>query len=428
MLPTLFELKLLHPLSTAGVVGLLAFVGLLSMPADFLKKLKGKPTLWAGVAFAALLGFFILLPKWTDARTLEVPINSYGFCIMVGFLLGAWICTRRARPLGLNTDIVLDVTIIAMIFGIIGSKIFWAIESKSWMEVGRGNVLDFLDGGFNPVGGLILGPVPYLFWWWRARAEEKIELFSWKNGVLLGLTVLFAVVGCRAWHLWQHHPDYSWKLFTSWQSGFVWYGGLVLGIPAGTLYAKMRGQSVAVVSDLCAPSVMLGLGFGRIGCFLNSCCFGKTTDFLLGTKYPHHPRRSLISAEYPPGTSAPVTQPWDAHYDAKLIKADATHSLPIHPAQLYETAACFAIFFLTSWYWKKRRDHPGETILLMIVLYGFWRFLAEFLRADPERSAFSVLGMSTSQTFAVVSVVVAGIWFYFLRTKPQPAPVEAPKK
>lgn len=372
-----------------------------------------------------------MLPKLFDLPGIDVPINSYGFMIMIGFLLGTWISARRGKTLGLNPDIVLDVAIIAMIFGIIGSKVNYLLQYPNEFPPvqGKGSVFDFGDGGYRWFGALLLGPIPYLFWWWRAKSEEKLTLYSWKNGVLLGLTLLFAFIGARAFFLWENSATYDWRVFKSWQSGFVWYGGLILGVPAGLGYAKMRNQSVPQVADVTAPNIMLGLGFGRIGCFLNGCCYGSVKEnFFLAIKYPKYAYDNLadVFSKNPEKTTI-VTSPYADQVRAKLIEDNETHTTWLHPAQLYETVACFAMFFLLSWYWKKKRKHDGETILLMVVVYGIWRFFAEFLRSDPGRETFGAVGMTYSQTLSVVAVVVAGIWFYLLRTKPAaPAAPQAP--
>lgn len=371
-----------------------------------------------------------MLPKLFEIPGINIPINSYGFLIMVGFLLGTWISARRGKELGLNSDVVLDVAIIAMIFGIIGSKINFVLQYPMKALPGKAGIFDFGDGGYSPIGGIILGPLPYLFWWWRKRSDEKIELYSWQNGVLLGLTLLFAFVGCRAWYLWQNYEAYDWRVFKEWQSGFVWYGGLALGVPAGVLYAKMRGAPIAQVCDVTAPNIMLGLGFGRIGCFLNGCCYGSVVKkFFLAVRYPKHPIDTIAGLfSSNPARAKTVTSPWSDQYDAKLITDEATHTLPLHPAQLYETAACFAMFFFLSWFWKNKRKHHGETILLMVVVYGIWRFFVEYLRSDPGRETFGLLGMTYSQTLAVISVLVSSVWFYFIRTRPETKPEPAPAK
>lgn len=376
-----------------------------------------------------------MLPKLFDLPGIDIPINSYGFMIMIGFLLGTWISARRGKSIGLNPDIVLDVAIIAMIFGIIGAKINFLLQYPNEFPAlqGKNSVFDFGDGGYRWLGAVLLGPVPYLFWWWRAKSDDKLQLYSWKNGVLLGLTLLFAFVGARAMFLWEHSGEYDWRVFKTWQSGFVWYGGLILGVPAGLGYARMRNQSIPKVGDVTAPNIMLGLGFGRIGCFLNGCCYGSTVkeSFFLAIKYPKYAYDNvaqLFASQPKYGTV--TTSPYADQDKLGQLPADATHSLPLHPAQLYETVACFAMFFLLSWYWKKKRKHDGETLLLMVVVYGIWRFFAEFLRSDPGRETFGALGMTYSQTLSIVGVVVAGIWFYLLRTKPVapagPAAPEAP--
>src|SRR2546422_2882430 len=72
------------------------------------------------VAFVTAFVTFVKTPFGTDGL---LPINSYGFCIMVGFLLASWIAVKRGKVLGIQSDFILDVGIIAMIFGIVGAKI-----------------------------------------------------------------------------------------------------------------------------------------------------------------------------------------------------------------------------------------------------------------------------------------------------------------
>jgi phosphatidylglycerol:prolipoprotein diacylglycerol transferase len=218
------------------------------------------------------------------------------------------------------------------------------------------------------------------------------------------LTLFFALIGTRALFLFQHSEEYSWKVFRNWQSGFVLYGGLITGIAAGILYIKMRGFSVAQIADLCAPSIMLALAFGRIGCFLNGCCHGKVCNGFPGVSFP-------------PDSPAARWQHkgWNERSD------------PVHPTQLYETAAALAFFFFLSWLYKKKRKAQGEVFLVMGMLYGAWRFLIEFMRGDERPQWLGEL--SYSQVVSLVIFGVAGVWLFLLRSRPpseEPAPPPSP--
>lgn len=344
-----------------------------------------------------------MFPELFKIPGLGWPINSYGFCIMVGFLLASWITVQRGKPLGLKSDFILDVGIIGMIFGILCAKLNYLLQySKDIVEPGKMSLWG--DMGLDPLGAIILGPLPFAFWFWRMKKSgEKIVVFSWQTGVLLVLTLLASLVGTRSMFLWQHSPEYSWKLFRNWQSGFVLYGGLIGGVAAGSLYTKMRGQSISQIADLAAPAMMLAVAFGRLGCFMNGCCHGKP-----GTGFP--------CLSFPEGSPAARLQ----------NKPFGQRADPVHPTQLYETAAAIAMFFLLSWFYRRKRKAQGEVFLVMVMLYGAWRFAVEFARGD-ERPAW-IGELSYSQVVSLAAFAVAGIWIFLLRSRrtEEPAPPAAP--
>lgn len=341
-----------------------------------------------------------MFPELFRIPGLGWPINSYGFSIMVGFLLASWIAVRRGKALNLNSDFILDVGIIGMIFGILGAKINYLLQYHQEFTHDSGQTL-WGDSGLNPLGVLLFGPLPFGFWLWRMKsAGEKVRLYSWQNAVLLGMTLLVAVLGARGMHLFLHRDEYSWKVFRNWQSGFVLYGGLIAGIPAACLYVKMRGHSIAKIADLCAGPMMLALGFGRFGCFLNGCCYGRKGDGFLCVTFP---------------SASPAAREGNN---------------PCYPTQLFEVAAAVGFFFALSWLYRRPRKAQGEVFAGMVVLYAAWRFAIEFLRGD-ERPIW-IAGLSYSQVVSLLALAGAGLWLFFRRrgaaeTLPPTPAAEAPK-
>jgi phosphatidylglycerol:prolipoprotein diacylglycerol transferase len=390
MFPKLFEIPLWAAVATTWPVFIVLtalLAGALWLGSELSARKKPLPgKLLATLPTAAYLAAFL---AFVETPFGKMPINSYGFSIMVGFLLACWIGVKRGKPLGFTSDFVLDVGIIGMIFGIVGAKINYLLQySGEVTEAGKLSI--WSDSGLNPLGALLLGPIPFAFWWWRTKKPGlTVRLVTWQNAVLLFLTLLFALAGTRALFLYQNHGDYSWKVFKSWQSGFVLYGGLIAGVAASVLYVKMRGQSLAKMADLAAGPMMLALAFGRLGCFLNGCCYGKEGEGFPCIKFP---------ADSP-------------------VKGKS-----VHPTQLYETAAGVAFFFLLSWLWKKKRKAEGEVFLLMVMLYGVWRFIIEFAR-DDDRPRW-IGSLTYSQVVSLVALVVAGVWLALLRMRPRPS--EAP--
>lgn len=336
------------------------------------------------------------------------PINSYGFMIMIGFLLATYVAVRRGRQLGMNSDLILDVGIISMIFGIIGAKVNYVLQYGDQYPPKSFNMFDLGDGGFSVLGGLILGPIPLALWYWRTKGSQKLTLVSWQNIVLLVLTILCTLLGARILYLWMNRgsDQYDWALLKGWQSGFVLYGGLVAGMLAGAVYTRMRGESIGRMGDVAAPSMMLGLVFGRLGCLLNGCCWGKPTTLPWGLRFPE--------------ASAASGQILRDQLDAGVEGLDhnATAPLPVHPTMIYESLAALAIFLFLSWWWRKRKNRvDGEIFLLLGMCYPAWRFFVEFLRGDKRPNWIGSL--SYSQSLGLGIFILSAVWLFLLKNRPK---------
>jgi phosphatidylglycerol:prolipoprotein diacylglycerol transferase len=134
------------------------------------------------------------------------------------------------------------------------------------------------------------------------------------------------------------------------------------------------------VADLISPFIALGLSFGRIGCFLAGCCYGKETSLPWGVVFKS------------PDSLAPL-------------------NVPLHPTQLYDVANGLAIFFLLSWM-EKRKTFEGQIFWLFLFLYSVTRFLIEFLRGDPRGSLFGDL-FSTSQAIGILLAILSLFMLFY---------------
>src|ERR1041384_2147890 len=216
MFPKLFQIPLWPAVQVSGPVFAVLVAVLLAsvnLAAKVGEKSKVKGQLLSILPTVAFVTAFVTFLK-TPCGDGILPINSYGFCIMVGFLLASWIAVKRGRELGIPSDFILDVGIIAMIFGIVGAKINYLIQYPESVKDGDLKSALWGDMGLNPLGALILGPIPFAFWFYRMKQSgQKVKLGSWQTGVLLVMTLLFAFVGTRAFHLWLNKDDYSWRVF-----------------------------------------------------------------------------------------------------------------------------------------------------------------------------------------------------------------------
>lgn len=162
-------------------------------------------------------------------------------------------------------------------------------------------------------------------------------------------------------------------VFKLWEGGLVWYGGLGLALICATAFLRLKKIPVLKTGDLMMPYVALGQAIGRIGCFLNGCCYGKPTTLPIGVTF-------------------------EAAYG------------PVLPTQLFESAAMLAIFLIL----RKRQPSNGRTLLLYLILYSAFRFFNEFLRGD---SPAVLAGLTVSQVISIVVFMIAVISWKIIPSK-----------
>ena len=232
---------------------------------------------------------------------------------------------------------------------------------------------------------------------WRARREKlNPEMIS----DLAVWLFLGGLIGARVFFLfqyWQHLHSF-WEVFSIWKGGIVFYGSAMGATVAFFIYRRLRPFPLLPMLDVVAPSTALGIAFGRLGCFLNGCCWGDRCDI------------------YPWVVTFPArSAPWGSQVKAGLISIDAARSLPIHPTQLYSALDGFLLLALLSAYYPIRR-RDGEVFGLLLVLYPITRFLIEHLRND-EGAALA--GMTISQVISLVVLGIAVAYWVYLSTRPK---------
>ncbi len=174
--------------------------------------------------------------------------------------------------------------------------------------------------------------------------------------------------------------------------------GALLGAALGSsVFLKMRGAHFLSYVDAAAPAVALGYAVYRIGCFLNGCCFGTESDLPWAV------------------TFAQNSEAFAAQVAAGLITPDASHTLPVHPTQLYHALLGVVAFVVLL---RMKADVPGSRFAAALILYGAGRFVIEFFRGD----AIPILGpLDTNHTAALVMLMM-GIALWRFRAVPVTAP------
>ncbi|MBI3333807.1 MAG: prolipoprotein diacylglyceryl transferase [Candidatus Omnitrophica bacterium] len=214
-----------------------------------------------------------------------------------------------------------------------------------------------------------------------SRRAQALGLDPSRIQKVVWISLLAGILGARLAYLFL-----NWDLFASNpveiirldHGGLVFYGGLTMGLAAGLWTIRRAGLPLLKTADLLIPPLVLAHAIGRIGCFLNGCCYGK-----------------------------PTSVPWAVAFPADRV--------PRHPTQLYESAFLLLLFlFLQRAAGGGRR--PGRLLFLYGLFYGTWRFLVEFLRGDNPAVG---LGLTAFQWASLPLALVCG-WL-LLRRRPAPA-------
>ena len=219
--------------------------------------------------------------------------------------------------------------------------------------------------------------IGFLAAWWLARrrcrrADSPVNavqvddlIFFGMLGVIVGGRVGYSVV--YGWHDLISDPFYLIKIT---EGGMSFHGGLMGVLGAMWLYGRKLGIRFWRIVDFVAPIVPLGLGFGRIGNFINGELWGKPTDVAWGFLY-----RGQV----------------------------------LHPSQLYEAVLeGFLLFAILWWFSSRPRPHMAVSGLFL-VLYGVFRFFVEFYRVPDAHLEYLALGWVTMGQILSAPMVIIGV-------------------
>lgn len=254
-------------------------------------------------------------------------LHSYGLFLALAFLVGIYIATKRAEKFGYNPNIIMNLSIVIIIFSLIGSRFLYVIFH---MDEFRGKYLDII----NPV---------------QSSGEFGI-------------------------------------------AGLVMLGGLIFALFAAIFYTKIKNLSFLKIADILSPSIAIGTGITRIGCFLNGCCYGEECNLPWGM---------VFSPESPAGY----------HFYEKTI----------HPTQLYASLGGFIIFFILI-YIDKHKIYNGIIFYSFLIMYSVDRFIIDFFRFYEEEMILFTIGgvnFSVNQGICILTflIIVTAMIMTYLKEK-----------
>lgn len=312
--------------------------------------------------------------------------SPYFLLLAIGFAIGCWWFVRRGEKLGVARVALIDVCIFAIIGGLAGGRLLHVlVEPLPDHTLGaheREELRTRLDG-LDPEGQASLqryvhGDQVDAVWLFIARMPavdaraEAIAIAAERPGE----------VPARLWY--RARPI---EVLMFWKGGLAYIGGLGLAILLCLISTYRHKASIRDAIDAASPAIILGLIFGRIGCFLGGCCYGDVCE-------------AGWWSTPPPWYELPAGQ------------------LSRYPTALFSAAFALALFLTLRWL-LNHRAFAGEVFLALLVLYAPGRFAIEELRDDPRGG---VLGLSTTQVAVLVSGVPALIAWIALRVRARRRP------
>ncbi len=210
-----------------------------------------------------------------------------------------------------------------------------------------------------------------------AKVEAERENIPPEKIVNLSLVLaISAILGARLFYVLQNltfYLDYPRQILLLHRGGLSFYGGFFLAIISAAIFVKRQGLNILRTFDIVCPYLALGQAIGRIGCFLNGCCYGKPTNTGL---FVHFPGQNITR----------------------------------HPVQIYASLNLLLIFIILRAFSARRKSRPsfsGQIFLLYCLLYSASRFFMEYLRGDnlPIVANLTVHQLISAAIFIIASLI-----------------------
>jgi prolipoprotein diacylglyceryl transferase len=163
------------------------------------------------------------------------------------------------------------------------------------------------------------------------------------------------------------------EIFMVQHGGLVYYGGLIGASLACVLFVSLKKLPLWRLADILAPSVALGSFFGRWGCLLNGCCYGR-----------------------------PTTLPWGIQFP----KGHETYPNYVHPTEIYDSLLNLGLYLFLAWLFR-RKSFDGQVFAVYLICYAVLRSFVELFRGDYTLVHY--WGGLTPGQIVSIGIVLAGL-------------------
>jgi len=230
----------------------------------------------------------------------------------------------------------------------------------------------------------ILGfAISYLLVKYQIR-KKKLNIDTAVINDLFLYLIIGLIVGARIGYVVFYNLAFYFnnplKLLAVWEGGMSFHGGLIGIVLAGIIFVTKKRIDFWQLADLVAVTAPIGLGLGRLGNFINAELYGRVTSLPWGMVFP------------------------------------GGGDLPRHPSQLYEFLLEGVLLFAILWRIKDVSLPKGAVFCMFIILYGIFRFFAEFFRQPDPQIGFILSFFTMGQVLSILMVIV-GVVLIYLRTR-----------
>jgi phosphatidylglycerol:prolipoprotein diacylglycerol transferase len=211
--------------------------------------------------------------------------------------------------------------------------------------------------------------------------EKVLDTGTW---VIIG-----ALIGARALHVISYwDKEFAGQpltaIFNLRQGGLVFYGGLIGAALATILHLRWKKLPLWKFADALAPSIALGAVFGRLGCLMNGCCYGRECGL-----------------------------PWAIHFPLD----HETKGVGVHPTEIYDSMLNFLLYAGLAWLYR-RKKFDGQIFATYLVGYALLRALVECFRGDYAPSEFFFGGWVSPAQLVSVGILAAGLILFWRLPRP----------
>ncbi|HEY1662279.1 MAG TPA: prolipoprotein diacylglyceryl transferase [Verrucomicrobiae bacterium] len=220
---------------------------------------------------------------------------------------------------------------------------------------------------------------------WTAMLRARREKISPDRIADITLWLMVgAIIGARFVYVTTYwHEEFAGgpisEIFKVYHGGLVYYGGFIGATLAGVIYIYWKKMPLWKTADVLAPSVALGSVFGRAGCLLNGCCYGRPTNVPWAITFTNPQAHDL--------SGTPL-------------------NIPLHPTEIYDGLLNLALYFFLAWLFR-RKKFDGQIFATYLMCYAIARAVVEYFRGDYSDLHYH-FGLTPAQWIGV-PIFIAGL-------------------